>query len=56
MRDKNQYIKEYKEKYYSRVVVDVRKEIKDRWQQASKAAGEALAEYVKKAVEARIES
>lgn len=52
----NRATQKYVKEHCERVYITLPKGIKDRWKGAADAAGESLTEYIRNAVEARIES
>lgn len=54
MFDQAKYIIKYKNEHYSRVVLDVPKETKERWKAAAQKEKMPLATFVRQAVEERI--
>lgn len=53
--NKIEYNQKYNKKHYDNVLLALRRGIKDEWKKAADDVGESLTEYVKRAVQYRIE-
>lgn len=53
--NKKEYNMAYAKKYYDTFLLQLRKGVKDEWKAAADDAGESLTEFIKRAVQYRIE-